>query len=78
MNSFCQEPSNTSDQLLKLYPNKNKIVKYHHNRTQKHYAQRIEVFKNVPLHYGDIVFIGNSITEQGRNWSKKVGIEGIK
>lgn len=76
--SFCQESSVPSGQLLKLYPKKSTIVKYHNNWTQKHYKQRIEMFKNDPLHYGDIVFIGNSITEQGRDWSKLVGIGGIK
>lgn len=35
---------------------------------KKHYSDRIAMFELQPLRKGDIVFIGDSITEQGMNW----------
>ncbi|MBD0824477.1 GDSL-type esterase/lipase family protein [Aestuariibaculum marinum] len=60
-----------SSVISKLYPSKEITSKYHNNWTQKHYKARITHFKNTPLKFGDIVFIGNSITEQGRDWNEK-------
>ena len=61
----------------KLYPIKDVVSRYHNDWTQKHYKQRIKVFKNDPLEMGDIVFIGNSITEKGRDWSEKFNIANV-
>ena len=38
-----------------------------------HYHDRIEEFKSSPLAGNDIVFLGNSITEGGGDWSKRLG-----
>lgn len=61
-----------------LYPDASKDIKFHGDWTKVHYKQRIELFKKDPLNFGDIVFVGNSITEQGGNWAEKVGIKNVK
>ncbi|GAA4306987.1 GDSL-type esterase/lipase family protein [Aestuariibaculum suncheonense] len=61
-----------------LYPSKNIISQYHNNWTQTHYKQRINHFKNNPLKLSEIVFIGNSITEQGKDWNGKFKSSAIR
>ena len=51
-----------------LYPSPNKIVSYHTKWAKNHYKERISYFKQYPLKLHDIVFIGNSIVEQGGDW----------
>ncbi|MCR8666802.1 GDSL-type esterase/lipase family protein [Aestuariibaculum sp. M13] len=63
--------------INKLYPNREITSKYHNNWTQEHYKQRIKHFKSNPLKFGNIVFLGNSITEQGRDWNEKFNSVGI-
>ncbi|WP_324181652.1 GDSL-type esterase/lipase family protein [Aquimarina gracilis] len=36
--------------------------------------KRIRKFRKRPLNYGDIVMLGNSITEEGRDWKAKLGV----
>tara|TARA_R110002126_G_scaffold291752_1_gene456837 strand:+ start:10560 stop:11291 length:732 start_codon:yes stop_codon:yes gene_type:complete len=55
-----------------LYPSSDLVISTHSDWTKTHYPQRIAEFKANPLDFGDIVFIGNSITEQGENWAEKV------
>lgn len=55
-----------------LYPTDDIVISNHTNWTKTHYPKRIAEFKANPLDFGDIVFIGNSITEQGENWAEKV------
>lgn len=61
-----------------LYPSKAVVSRYHNDWTQRHYSDRIKVFKKEPLNQGEIIFIGNSITEQGRDWSVRFGIDHIR
>ncbi|MBN2166414.1 MAG: hypothetical protein JW717_09080 [Marinilabiliaceae bacterium] len=68
----------TEVQYTMLYPSLDVVSRYHNDWTQKHYKNRIKDFKNDTLNFGDIVFIGNSITEQGRDWSVKFGIKNIR
>ena len=62
----------------KLYPTKPVVSHYHNNWSRNHYAGRIEAFMKEPLNHGEIVFLGNSITEQGGDWSKKFGVKNIR
>jgi lysophospholipase L1-like esterase len=55
-----------------LYPSSDVVITNHSDWTKTHYPKRIDEFKANPLEFGDIVFIGNSITEQGENWASKV------
>jgi lysophospholipase L1-like esterase len=67
------------ENLDELYPAANTVVKYHNNDwARNNYSYRIFQFKNEPLKSGEIVFIGNSLTEQGGDWSVKFGIGGIR
>jgi lysophospholipase L1-like esterase len=38
-------------------------------RPSEHYLQRVAQFEQMPLHAGDVVFVGDSITEGG-NWAE--------
>lgn len=61
------KPLSTKDKA-KLYPHQEIVSRYHNDWTIKHYKQRIALFEQEPLEMGDIVFIGNSITEKMKNW----------
>jgi hypothetical protein len=55
-----------------LYPSSELIISTHSDWTRGHYPERINEFKEHPLETNDLVFLGNSITEQGGDWSLKV------
>lgn len=78
INTFGQSPHLGAKEMSKLYPTEKTVSRYHNDWTQNHYSKRIEEFKNEPLEFGDIVFIGNSITEGGSDWNKKFGMAHIR
>ena len=78
INAFGQPSPLSNKALAKLFPTKKVVSRYHNNWTQKYYPTRIQAFKKEPLQFGEIVFIGNSITEGGLDWSSKFGIEHIR
>jgi lysophospholipase L1-like esterase len=47
------------------------------NGQKKLYYDRIELFKQDTLKFNQIVFLGNSITEGGKDWNEKFGVVGI-
>jgi hypothetical protein len=55
-----------------IYPDSTMVISTHSDFTKKHYPNRVAEFKKEPLVANDIVFLGNSITEQGGDWSLKV------
>ena len=55
-----------------LYPSENVTIANHSDWTKTHYPKRIAEFKANSLNFNEIVFIGNSITEQGEDWRLKV------
>lgn len=61
-----------------LYPSPDVVIPYHTAWTKNHYIQRIAEFKANPLQTGDIVFIGNSITELGGNWAQRFNNSKVK
>ncbi len=61
-----------------LYPLPSILIPHHSAWAQTHYIERIAEFKSNPLQLGDIVFIGNSITEQGGNWGQRFNNPKIK
>jgi lysophospholipase L1-like esterase len=61
-----------------LYPPASIVIPYHTEWSRNHYRTRIAEFKKDSLKYGDIVFIGNSITEGGNDWSAKFGSPNIR
>ncbi len=68
--SSASKPQPTFDTST-LYPSPDVVIPYHTEWTKNHYIKRIAEFKANPLQYGDIVFIGNSITEQGGDWGQR-------
>lgn len=69
--SQVAQTSITKEDTSKLYPSSNTVIPHHSDWTKTHYKERIVEFKAYPLEFGDIVFIGNSITEQGGNWAER-------
>ena len=61
-----------------VYPSSEVVVLTHNAWTRTHYPKRIKVFKEQPLQLHDIVFLGNSITEQGGEWGKRFGLSSLK
>ncbi len=76
INITAQQQLSKKDQS-KFYPFNEVVSRYHNDWTIKHYKARIDVFKKAPLGFDGIVFIGNSITEKGRDWTQKTGIANI-
>ena len=76
--TFGQSSPLAVDKLAKLYPTEKIVSLYHNDWTQKYYPKRIQEFKKEPLEFGEIVFIGNSITEGGKDWSARFGINHIR
>lgn len=60
------------------YPTPDIVIPYHSDWTKNHYPEKIKAFKANPLSVGDIVFIGNSITEYGGDWGKRLNNPKIK
>jgi lysophospholipase L1-like esterase len=54
-----------------LYPPAGTVIPAHSDWTKAHYPERIREFKKNPLNNNDIVFVGNSITEQGGSWAAR-------
>ncbi len=70
--TFIQTPTEN------LYPSPDLVVSYHSDWTKKHYPERIIEFKKHPLVVGDIVFLGNSITEKGGDWGSRLNLPNVK
>lgn len=61
-----------------VYPPDTLTIAYHSTWTKTHYREKIRAFKKDPLEKDDIVFLGNSITEQGGDWGTRIGWEQVK
>ena len=66
------------EKMENLYPPESAVISYHSDWTKNHYPERIKAFKQDPLHEGDIVFIGDSYTEWGNDWSAQTNVANIK
>ncbi len=56
-----------------LFPPIDTLIASHTSFTREHYPKRIEKFKEDTIKSGDIVMLGNSLTEQGGNWEVRLG-----
>ena len=61
-----------------LYPKNDLIIESQDDWGKKNYKKVIEEFKEKPLNLNDIVFLGNSITAGGNDWSERLNISNIK
>ena len=66
-----------NSQSQNLYPNIGTEIMFQPEWAKKLYYDRIEVFKQDTLKFNQIVFLGNSITEGGKDWNEKFGVVGI-
>ena len=66
-----------NSQSQNLYPNIGTEIMFQPEWAKKLYYDRIEVFKQDTLRFNQIVFLGNSITEGGKDWNEKFGVVGI-
>jgi lysophospholipase L1-like esterase len=74
----CSSQSNTTLDTSYLYPSPDVVISYHTEWTKTHYIERIAEFKANPLQFGDIVFVGNSLTELGGNWGQRFNNSKVK
>jgi lysophospholipase L1-like esterase len=56
-----------------LYPPLDTLIATHDSWTRANYSTRLEVFQKDTIMPTNIVMLGNSLTEQGGNWSTKIG-----
>lgn len=61
-----------------LYPQEDLIIEYQDEWGRNNYKKIIKEFIKSPLEFGDIVFLGNSITRGGKDWSKRLNYPNIK
>ena len=61
-----------------LYPGEEVLIKTQDDWGKENYKKVINEFKNDPLKLGEIVFLGNSITAGGGNWSLRLDHPNIK
>ena len=61
-----------------LYPSEDLVIENHDDWGAENYKKLIKEFKSSPLNYGDIVFLGNSITHEGKDWSKRLNYPNIR
>jgi len=61
-----------------IYPTKKFAISYQSEWCNAHYQERINEFRKTPLKHGDIVFLGNSITEMGADWGARFNSSIVK
>ena len=61
-----------------LYPREDLVIQNHDDWGAENYKKVIKEFQSSPLNYGDIVFLGNSITHEGKDWSKRLNYPNIR
>jgi len=72
------QPGPIDDTQENLYPPTDFVFAKHNDWTRNHYRERIIDFKREPLKTGDIVFLGNSITEGGKDWNRFFDRDNVK
>ena len=60
-----------------LYPDSKIIISYQEDWQKELYIKRIVQFKNSPIGFKKIVFLGNSLIEGGGDWNKRFGVDNI-
>lgn len=72
------EPINQTEKCTKRYPPLDTVITSHTAFTRTNYPARIKVFQADTIEAGDVVMLGNSLTEQGGNWSSRLGQPNVK
>lgn len=66
------------DNCASLFPPEDTVIVSHTNFTKTNYPARIKVFKADTIDEGDIVMLGNSLTQEGGNWNIKLDVTNAK
>lgn len=64
--------------LKSLYPREDIIIEYQDDWGKNNYKKVIKEFKMKPLNFNDIVFLGNSITAEGKDWSERLNYPNVR
>ena len=75
---FCMSSCINNVSIDHLYPSEDLIIENHDDWGEGNYKKVIKEFKSNPLNYNDVVFLGNSITQGGKDWSKRLNYPNIK
>ena len=75
---FLISSCKNSISIKHLYPHEDLVIENHDDWGEGNYRKVIKEFKINPLNYGDIVFLGNSITQGGKNWSKRLNYPNVR
>ena len=70
-----QRPVNLN--IQNLYPGTSQHIKHQLPWQKEFYLKRIKEFKNNPVGYNKIVFLGNSITKGGGDWGQRFNASNI-
>ena len=54
-------------------PKNNEHLIHHDDWGKNNYNKLLDEFNSSPLNKGDIIFLGNSITAEGKDWSSRLG-----
>ncbi len=78
MSSACgQDVPQIDRDCTKMFPKSDTLISTHGDWARIHYPNRLEEFKQDIIQSGDIVMLGNSLTEQGDDWSSKLGVSNV-
>ena len=69
--------SSVDNHIQNLYPDTSDHLKYQLPWQKEFYFNRINEFKNNPIGYNKIVFLGNSITKGGGDWGQRFNASNI-
>lgn len=59
--------------IYEYLPKNNEHLIYHDDWGKNNYNKLLDEFNSSPLNKGDIIFLGNSITAEGKDWSSRLG-----
>jgi len=75
LTTSCKTDSNLNH--TNLYPDSSIAIKYQLDWQKKFYKDKIQEFKNSPIGYNKIVFLGNSITQGFRHYTDEFNRDDI-
>tara|TARA_B100000900_G_scaffold413456_1_gene437499 strand:+ start:224 stop:961 length:738 start_codon:yes stop_codon:yes gene_type:complete len=64
--------------IFDYLPDNNEHFLYHDDWGRNNYIKLLNQFNSSPLNGGDIIFLGNSITAEGKNWSVRLNNPNIR
>ena len=64
--------------IFDYLPDNNEHFLYHDDWGRNNYIKLLNQFNSSPLKRGDIIFLGNSITAEGKNWSVRLNNPNIR